>query len=243
MSLAGCIGQDGKVFLDKCRQVGIDTQYLHSIDVPTGSAVIQVNQQGENCILLYGGANQAVTRQQIDQVLAAFQPGDVLMAQNEISQLAYLIEEAAERGMRIALNPSPMDRDITSEMLRHVSWLFVNEVESEQLCGSGKPEQWLAQLCRLCPAGEVILTLGKEGAYYSSANVTLHQNAFCVHAVDTTAAGDTFTGYFLAAILQTGDPAQALYTASKAAAIAVTRKGAYDSIPTRQEVENTALGG
>lgn len=237
VSLAGCVGADGGVFLEKCRETGVDTTHLLQSDEPTGSAVIQVNRCGENCILLYGGANQAVAREQIDQVLAAFGPGDVLMLQNEISELAYLVEQGAERGMRIALNPSPMNGQITPAMLKKVAWLFVNEVEAEQLCGESEPESCLGKLCGMCPDGAVILTLGSAGSCYCKAETVVRQPAVSVRAVDTTAAGDTFTGYFLSAFLKTGDPAQSLRAAAKAAALAVTRKGAFDAIPWLSEVE------
>ncbi len=237
VSLAGCIGEDGGVFLDKCRQAGVDTAHLSRVEEPTGSAVIQVNQRGENCILLYGGANQLVTRAQIDQVLAAFEPGDVLMLQNEISELAYLAEEGARRGLRIALNPSPMNSQITPAILEKATWLFVNEVEAEQLCGASEPGVCLQRLGRMCSGGSVILTLGSAGSCYGGPEGTFEQPAFPVSVVDTTAAGDTFTGYFLADILRNGDPASALRMAAKAAALAVTGKGAFDSIPWLNEVE------
>lgn len=239
--LAGCIGPDGGSFREICRAVGVDDTYLREESIPTGSAVIQVNQWGENCILLYGGANQAVTAGQIQETLADFQPGDVLIVQNEISQLSCLLSAGAERGMRVALNPSPMNADITPEMLRHVSWLFVNEVEAQQLCGSDEPQTCLDRLSALCPRGAVILTLGSGGAWYCGPEGRFHQPAFPVRAVDTTAAGDTFTGYFLAGVLEHGSPQTALETASRASALAVTRKGAYDSIPWKDEVERAPL--
>ena len=237
VSLAGCIGRDGREFLKNCQQVGIDTSYLRQVEEPTGSAVIQVNQRGENCILLYGGANQAVTRAQINQTLDAFEPGDVLILQNEICELAYLVEEGARRDLRIALNPSPMNDQITRTMLEKVTWLFVNEVEAEQLCGASDPEECLFRLQQMCPEGAIVLTLGSAGSCYCSSETAARQPAFRVQAVDTTAAGDTFTGYFLAVMLKTGAPKRALQTASKAAAIAVTQKGAFDSIPWLKEVE------
>lgn len=241
VSMAGCIGPDGGIFAENCRATGIDVTHLSRLQTPTGSAVIQVNQHGENCILLYGGANQAVSREQITAVLSDFQPGDVVILQNEISQLDFLVEEADRRGLRIALNPSPMNSQITPAMLEKVTWLFVNEVEAEQLCGASDPGACLERLGQMCPKGAVILTLGSAGSCYRGPEGTIRQTAFTVQAVDTTAAGDTFTGYFLAVLLQTGDPAEALKTASKASALAVTRKGAFDSIPWKEEVEQASL--
>ena len=243
VSLAGCIGADGGVFVEKCAEVGIDTTDLCRLDLPTGNAVIQVNERGENCILLYGGANQAVTRRQIDRVLSGCQADDVLLLQNEISELPYLVDRAAELGLRIAMNPSPMNETITQEMLEKAAWLFVNEVEAEQLCGCTEAEDCLERLSRMCPNGGVVLTLGGAGSCYRGPEGIFRQTAFAVQTVDTTAAGDTFTGYFMEAILRTGDPGQALRLASKAAALAVTRKGAFESIPYRDEVLSSKLDG
>lgn len=134
-----------------------------------------------------------------------------------------------------------MNEKITPDMLSSVNWLFVNEVEAEQLCGSNQPEICLDRLSALCPKGAVILTLGSAGSCYAGPEGHFFQPAFSVQAVDTTAAGDTFTGYFLASILKDGVPQSALELASKASALAVTRKGAYDSIPWKREVDGTAL--
>lgn len=239
VSMAGCIGPDGGIFLDKCREESIDTADLLSVDLPTGSTVIQVNGAGENCILLYGGANRAVSPAQIDAALASMGEGDVLMLQNEINGLEYLTQRAFQRGIRIALNPSPMDEQITASMLKRVSWLFVNEVEAAQLCGCDDVQECLERLGRYCPGGSVILTLGSKGSYCREANEEIwYQPAFSVRAVDTTAAGDTFTGYFLAGVLSGGCPGAALRLGSRAAALAVTRQGAFDSIPRRAELES-----
>lgn len=134
-----------------------------------------------------------------------------------------------------------IDPDITPDLLSAAQWLFVNEVEAKQLCGTTRPEDCLPQLNDLCPGGSVILTLGSDGSCYRGPEGTFYQPAFCVQAVDTTAAGDTFTGYFLACVLSGSSPEQALYTASKAAALAVTRRGAYDSIPWKDEVAQAQL--
>ena len=241
VTLAGCIGPDGEIFRKICAQVGVDTTCLSQVTTPTGNAVIQVSQRGENCILLYGGANREVSCAQIDRVLDQFQAGDLLIVQNEISHLPYLVSTGAARGLRIAINPSPMDPDITPDLLSAAQWLFVNEVEAKQLCGTTRPEDCLPQLNDLCPGGSVILTLGSDGSCYRGPEGTFYQPAFCVQAVDTTAAGATFTGYFLACVLSGSSPEQALYTASKAAALAVTRRGAYDSIPWKDEVAQAQL--
>ena len=242
VALAGCIGTDGSIFVQKCAEEKIDASALHTVMLPTGSTIIQVNNAGENCILLYGGANRAVTRVQIDTVLDTLSEQDVLMLQNEINEMPYLTEQAELRGLRIALNPSPVDEQITSGVIARARWLFVNEVEAAQLCGEGDTAKWLERLSERCPQGDVILTLGSAGACCRTKDGgTYHQNAVPVQAVDTTAAGDTFTGYYLAAVLSGETPEKALKLAAKASALAVTRKGAFESIPRKVEIESESL--
>ncbi|QAT50040.1 ribokinase [Caproiciproducens sp. NJN-50] len=238
--LAGCIGTDGAEFLEKCAEIGVDSTYIRTLSVPTGSAVIQIDRRGENCILLFGGANQAVSRKMIDETLTHFGPGDVLIVQNEISNLSYLIGQADRAGLRIALNPSPMNEGITEKMLETASWLFVNEVEARQIAREATEKACLGQLQRICPRGTVVMTMGKNGVYCVQNGEILYQDAFpSVKPVDTTAAGDTFTGYFLAAALENNDTREALRIAAAASALSITKKGAFDSIPTMAEVAGT----
>ena len=233
---AGNVGADGQCFLEKCAENGIDSHLVTVREEATGSAIIQVNSHGENCIILHGGANQCVTRQQVCGVLDEFCAGDVLLLQNEVNELSYIVDEAYRRGLRIVLNPSPMNATITDEMLKKASWIFVNETEAAQICGEADPELCLEKLIKLYPEGRIILTLGADGSCYRDAARSARQAAFPVTAVDSTAAGDTFTGFFLSSVLENDDPGSALALASKAAAIAVSRKGAYNSIPMRSEI-------
>ena len=235
---AGAVGEDGVFLLEELQKAKVDTGCVAvRQDVRTGNAIIQNDREGDNCILLYGGANQAITKEQVDTVLEHFVSGDFLMLQNEINEIPYIMEQAHRKGMKIVLNPSPMNSQITPAILEKATWLFVNEVEAEQLCGASEPGVCLQRLGRMCSGGSVILTLGSAGSCYGGPEGTFEQPAFPVSVVDTTAAGDTFTGYFLADILRNGDPASALRMAAKAAALAVTRKGAFDSIPWLNEVE------
>lgn len=236
---AGCVGQaDGAVLLNALQTSSVDTSLVRQLPCPTGHAIIQVDESGQNCILLYGGANQKITTQQINETLAQFGPGDLLVLQNEINNLSYLMEAAAAKGMLIALNPSPMNRSILSLPLQHVSYFLLNEVEARALCGEGKEETAYSQLLLdHFPGSRVVLTLGSRGCIYQDSKCRIEQPAYRVKAVDTTAAGDTFTGYFLASLAQGAEIKEALERASKAAAISVTRPGASPSIPTLEEVE------
>jgi len=235
---AGCVGAaDGGMLLDMLRSSGADISLVRQLSCPSGHAIIQVNGSGQNCILLYGGANQQVSIEQIDETLAKFDAGDILVLQNEISNLHYLIEAAGKKGMVIVLNPSPMTPEILTLPLEYVSYFLLNEVEAQDLCGGEIAEEDRpGKLLQRYPSSKVVMTLGSRGCIYQDADQKIHCPACRVTAVDTTAAGDTFTGYFVAAIAA-GAPVQtALEQATKAAAISVSRKGAAPSIPTKAEV-------
>lgn len=236
---AGSVGEDGLFLLRQLQEAGVDTSCVTvRDDIRTGHAIIQNSPDGDNCILLYGGANQAITCAQVDAVLSQFTAGDVLVLQNEVSELGYIMERAAALGLRIALNPSPMNEKIPALPLHTVDWLLLNEVEAEQLLGYDVTDGAAAarELHEKLPRAAIVLTMGKAGSYYADDTQLVHQSAFPVRAVDTTAAGDTYTGYFLAGVLD-GLPVQAaMALGAKAAAISVTRKGAAPSIPVRCEV-------
>ncbi len=133
---AGSIGEDGRFLLEQLQDAGVDTRYVTVLEtVRTGNAIIQNDKEGDNCILLYGGANQAVTTDQADAVLEHFRKGDFLVLQNEINELAYIMERAHERGMKIVLNPSPMDEKIQGLPLGYVDYFMLNEIEASQILG------------------------------------------------------------------------------------------------------------
>ena len=234
---AGIIGEDGQMLLDVCKEHGVDTQYITKLPVKGGHTVIQVDENGQNSIILFGGTNQMQTKETVDSVLSQFGEGDYIVLQNEINMLSYIIDKAYERGMKIVLNPSPYDDKLKTCDLTKV-WLFMlNEVEGEQFSGSADPEVILERLHETYPQAKIVLTLGSNGSIYYDGQEKDYQEIFKVKAVDTTAAGDTFTGFFMAAIIDGKTPKEALRIASKASSIAVTRNGAVASIPTKAEVE------
>ena len=238
---AGKIGRDGTALADTLMRSGVNTSLLRVEEqLQTGHAVIQIDQSGQNCILLFGGANQAVDSPYIHAVLEHFGPGDWLLLQNEISGLPEIIALAREREMTIVLNPSPMSETLRGCGLEHVDYFLLNELEGAALSGLPRetdPDRICDGLLAVYPSARVVLTLGGDGALYADGRERLRQRAFSVPVVDTTAAGDTFTGYFLTSILEGESPAQAMETAALAAAIAVGRPGASPSIPLREEVE------
>lgn len=233
---AGCIGEDGKLLLDTLQVSGVDTRYLRQVDAKNGHAMIQVSKEGENSIVLFAGSNVMITEEQIDAVLADFAEGDILLLQNEINSVDLLIEKAYEKGMVTILNPSPFNGQIGRMNLSHISCLILNEVEAKGFSGSEDVQESLTYLRKRYPNLNVMLTLGKKGCVYASGEETVCQDAFPVHAVDTTAAGDTFTGYFIAGIVEGLPYSEILKRACAASAIAVTRNGAAPSIPSVPEV-------
>ena len=192
----------------------------------------------ENCIILYGGANQLIDEAQIDEVLTHFEKGDLLLIQNEISSLTYIITKAHEKGLRIAFNTAPMDEKVFSYPLDLIDIFVVNEVEGKGLANvsSNRVEDVIAGLQKAYPNEEIILTVGSLGSYSICGETVIHQEAYRVEAVDTTAAGDTFTGFYLASILRGEKVNNALRIAAKASSITVTKEGAAKSIPTLEQV-------
>lgn len=234
---AGLIGEGGEFLLDTCKENGVDTTYIRKLNAKSGHTVIQVDSNGQNCIILFGGTNQMVTKEYVDEVLANFEEGDYLVLQNEINQLDYIIDKAYERGMKIVLNPSPFDSKLDACDLTKIHLFMINEIEGEQITGISDKDEILAELEKKFPNAKFVLTLGSDGAVYYDGKEKVFQGIFKVKAVDTTAAGDTFSGFFLAKIIEGASVAEALRTAAKASSIAVSRPGAAPSIPTMAEVE------
>lgn len=235
--LAGAIGQDGLFLRDYLQELGVHTEYLCVLDAPTGHAMIQLDTEGQNCIILFGGTNGMITEAMIDEVLADFGAGDYLLLQNEISHVDSIICAAHAKGMHIILNPSPMSPELLTWPLELVEWFILNEIEGADITGKTQPEEMLDELLRRYPACHVVLTLGERGSVYADATQRMDQSIVTAHTVDTTAAGDTFTGYFIHALLQGEAIQQALKTAACASAITVSRPGAGRSIPAAEEVQ------
>lgn len=238
---AGMVGEDGQGFLDLCKRNGVDTEFVRMVSGKSGHTIIQLDKNAQNSILLYGGSNRAITKDFVDEVLANFGKGDILLLQNEVNLLPYIIDTAYERGMRIVLNPSPYNEALDVCDMGKISVFLVNEIEGAQISGENEPERILDVMAEKFPEAEVVLTLGGDGVVYRHKEQICRQGIFTIKAVDTTAAGDTFTGYFIAGMLEGTPITQRLRRCAKASAIAVSRMGAAESIPTAQEVENTNL--
>ena len=235
---AGAIGKDGGMLLDMLKSAGANTDFVRvREDAASGHAIIQVSRSGENCILLHGGANQTMDDAFVDEVLANFGTGDLLMLQNEINNLDYIIRMAKARGMFTVLNPSPFDEKILALDLSLLDAIIVNETEGAGLSGKTEPEEILTELLARYPKMKIVLTLGKHGATYADADTRAFCDIIKMSVKDTTAAGDTFTGYFFSMLMQGEAPERALKIATAASAVTVSRMGAAPSIPTMDEVK------
>ena len=232
----GLIGEEGKMFLDACDEYGVNRTYIRTVEGPNGHTVIQIDKNAQNSILLFGGANQRFTKDFIDEILANFTSQDILLLQNEVNLLAYMVDRAYEKGMTIVLNPSPFNDKLKSVDMGKVSIFILNEVEGFQLTGENDPDKILQKMHQLYPNARIMLTLGKDGAVYFDGEQKVYQPIFPVQAVDTTAAGDTFTGYFLAGLVEGLPIPELLKMSAKASSICVTRPGAVPSVPYRAEV-------
>lgn len=240
--MAGCVGPDGDDLAETLARSGADVSYVRKIQEPSGSAMIQLADSGANSIVVYGGANRKVTPQMIDEVLSHFSPGDYILLQNEISCVEYAFRAAKARGMKLAFNPSPISEELFRYPLELADILILNELEGRSLAGiqSSSGEEILAALARRFPQAAVVLTLGEQGALYQDGRSRLFCPAQKVPVIDTTGAGDTFCGYFLACSMKGMPPEQALVMATQASALAIGTKGAADSIPSWAQVEAAA---
>lgn len=236
---AGKVGRDGDFLLQLLTSYGVDVSHIRTYDGATGQALIQLDANKQNAIILYSGGNGAITTDEIDRTLEHFGFGDVLVLQNEIVHIDYLIRNAKRRGMKVCMNVAPFDPSALSLPLELIDILVVNEIEGAGLANMRQTSDYKAILERLVtryPASEILLTIGKQGCWYAFKDLRVHHDIYDTPVVDTTAAGDTFIGYYLASIARGCSIRQALQYASKAAGLAVSRPGAMASIPLAEEV-------
>ena len=216
---------------------GIDCRYLKVSEAATGHAIIQVSESGENSIVLFAGANHDIQASQVQQAIDSAPQDGWLLTQNETNSIGEAMRLAKEKGLKVAFNPAPMTESVKRLPLELVDLFIVNEVEAEGIAGTSDLNEIEAFFKSQYPHAEVIITLGKSGAVMLTGNDRIQVPAFVVKAVDTTAAGDTFIGFFLASYMQHNDAKKALILACAASAIAVTKAGASPSIPRAEEVQ------
>ncbi len=239
----GIVGTGGDILVKKLQENNVDVSYLKESHQSNGHAIIQVDQKGQNCILLYGGTNQMLTKEYIDATLDDFGGEGLVLLQNETNLVGYIIKEAHKRGLQTALNAAPMNDKVLEYPLDLLDWLIVNEVEGSQIAGCQPEDDILPILKEKYPHCGILLTLGSRGACCSYGEEVYQIDCHKVKVVDTTAAGDTFSGYFLYVILNGGSIPEALRLASAASAIAIGKKGASDSVPMKAEVEAALING
>jgi len=233
----GCLGRDAAWLREKLASEKVDVTRLSLVPSAPGHAIIQVNASGQNSILLFPGANHALNAEALPNCFAGLSAEDWFLTQNETSCVPEALLYARSLGMTVCFNPAPMDASVRDYPLEEVDYLIVNETEGAALTGSERPETILAALRQRCPRASIVLTLGSAGVCCAPpAGATMHVPTHPVKAVDTTAAGDTFIGYFIAALMQQQSLDSALHHGCRAAALSVTRPGAADSIPFLHEL-------
>jgi ribokinase len=236
----GRLAQGDSWVLETLSSAGVDTSFVEVTAEASGHALIQVDDQGENSIVLYPGANHGFTEARQDELLSSARPDGWLLVQNECNALERMIDKAVERGLHVAFNPAPMTADVLQLPLQRCRLLFLNRSEAADLVDmpiQAPIDGLLDALHRHLPRVEIVLTLGSAGVCYMHGSQRRHLDAYPVTALDTTAAGDTFIGYFMAARQRDADIEVALRTASAAAALCVQREGAAPSVPVLGEVE------
>lgn len=237
---AGAVAKDDTMLRTLLKSNHVDDSMLFSLDTPTGHAVIQVDDVGENCIILFGGANQAISKEMIDKMLTSIPAGSIVLFQNETSNIPYAIKEAHRLNMRVFINPAPMTPDAVKYPYELVDTVILNEIEAAEIAGVDNPSVASEILRKRYPDLNVLITLGAKGAVYYRAG---EENGYFAPAekvgkiVDTTAAGDTFIGYFITGLAEGLSINDTLRLASKASALCIARAGAAVSIPYRNEIE------
>lgn len=234
---AGCIGRDGAILKETLVENQVPLTYVKELDADGGHTALQVSESGQNAIIVYSGTNHMLTEEFIDEVMQTIEPGDYVLMQNEINLVPYIIRRAKEAGAVVALNPSPITKELTTYPLELVDLFIVNEIEGEALTGEKEPEKILLAFREKYPHAKIVLTLGSEGSCYQDEETFATQEIYKNTVVDTTGAGDTYCGYLLTCLMEGVPVKEALNMATAASSIAVSRQGAAPSIPKREEVE------
>ncbi|MGI9570564.1 MAG: ribokinase [Desulfobulbia bacterium] len=236
VSHAGKIGTDGSFLVEFLAESGVDVSLVFTGHGQTGHAIIQVDVNGENSIVLFAGENRTLTIEEVGSVIDRAEIGDYLLLQNEINFIEEIIKLGSAKGLNIVFNPAPITPDVLTLPLDQIKWLIVNEVEGKAIAGKSEPSQIMDEIVERYPTLSLVLTLGGRGVHYGDSQSRYFVPAEEVEPIDTTAAGDTFIGYFIAEIVRGSPVVESLITANKAASLCVTRPGAADSIPRLSEL-------
>lgn len=243
----GQVGEDGLMVKETLFENGVNVDYVSVCEEDrTGNAIIQKDISGNNCIILYPGANRKLQIERIEEAISKFDNNDFIVLQNEVNYLPEIVDFAKAKGMIIFFNPSPLDEKVFEVPLDLIDYFILNEIEAMGLLGENYKDnipgsEIAKRLIKKFPNSKFVLTLGKKGSIYIDKNTELFQDIYEVETLDTTAAGDTFTGYFIAGINNKQPIKEVMNNAAIASAIAVTRLGASPSIPKMEEVMSFEL--
>ncbi|HIP23378.1 MAG TPA: ribokinase [Rhodobacteraceae bacterium] len=226
----GAIGDDALWTRDILAGDGVDTSGIEVLESATGHAIINVDPSGENCIVLFDGANVLVSEGQISAALAGAKTGDWLLLQNEVNNGPFAAKLARAKGLKVAYVAAPFEAAKVKDMMPFVDLLSVNEGEAAMVCEAlGVSEDEI-------PVEKLLVTHGSDSITYRDGANRYTQDIFEVKPVDTTGAGDTFMGYFMAELDAGKAPQEALRMAAAAAALKVTKKGTAEAIPLLEDV-------
>lgn len=244
VTLVAKVGNDifGKKSVEGFKQENIKTEFVFiDENTPSGTALIMVNEEGENCIVVAPGANAQLLPADIEQVKDISEASIILMQlEIPIDTIAAVITIAKTNKQRVIINPAPAQQ-LPDELLNGLFLITPNETEAKLLTGVHVDDEVTAsqsaEVFLNKGVQNVIITLGKQGAYFQNNDLQFAAEAPVVKAMDTTAAGDTFSGAIAVAVTENMEWKQAIEFAVKAASISVTRMGAQSSVPYRHEME------
>ncbi|MGI5975272.1 MAG: ribokinase [Paludibacter sp.] len=237
----------GRQSLEMYANENINTDYIFSDqNLPSGVALIMVDRNGENCIVVASGANSSLSPKDIDKAKHVIESADILLMQLEVpvDTVEYAAKLAFEKGIKVVLNPAPA-AFLSNEILHCLYTIIPNEIEAEILSGikisNTESAKQAADIIAAKGVDKVVITLGSQGSLIKDESKYTFVPAEKVEAVDTTAAGDTFCGAFCVGISEGLSIEDAVKMATKAAGITVTREGAQASIPYRKELAFDAI--
>ena len=243
--MIGMVGKDsqGEKLIQNLNKYGIISDNVIKSDELTGRAIITVDKKGDNNIIVIPGSNFKITKEHIQDKQDVIASSDVVILQNEIPSetVEFSLLKAKELGKITIFNPAPA-RKLSGEVFKNTDYLILNETEMEEIFEiKFNDEEYTEKISikkKEYGIKNIILTLGDKGSIlFSEDNNIKKYDVYKVKAVDTTAAGDSFIGAFTMKICEIGNPDEAIKYATAVSAIVVTRQGAQDSIPTREEIE------